>query len=61
MLCAAQSSLCARLYGFRGELQAKYGKAAAPLFSAFKRLFAALPLAALVEGATLVLHGGKLT
>jgi serine/threonine-protein phosphatase 5 len=54
-----ESATCTLLYGFKGELAAKYGRGGwKPAYAACKRLFAALPLAALVARATLVLHGG---
>ena len=47
------------MYGFRAELERKYGKAGLkPIYAACKRLFAMLPLAARVGSGTLVLHGG---
>ena len=50
---------CSILYGFKGELEAKYGKSGwKSVFAACKKLFAALPLAAVVNKQTLVLHGG---
>lgn len=50
---------CGILYGFKGELEAKYGKGVwKSVFAACKKLFAALPLAALINRKTLVLHGG---
>lgn len=50
---------CTILYGFKGELEAKYGKSGwKNVFAACKRLFAVLPLSALVNKNTLVLHGG---
>lgn len=52
--------MCTQFYGFWGELQAKYPKPAARgVYGAFKRVFALLPLACLIEGKTLVVHGGK--
>lgn len=54
-----ETATCTLMYGFKQELVAKYGKKVwRPLYVACKRLFAALPLGALVGGATLVLHGG---
>jgi serine/threonine-protein phosphatase 5 len=54
-----ESATCTLLYGFKGELAAKYGRGGwKPVYAACKRLFAALSLAALVARATLVLHGG---
>jgi serine/threonine-protein phosphatase 5 len=50
---------CTILYGFKGELEAKYGKAGwKNIFAACKKLFAVLPLSALINKKTLVLHGG---
>ena len=54
-----ESATCSIMYGFKGELEAKYGKSAyKPAYSACKKMFAALPLAALVNRCSLVLHGG---
>ncbi|KAL4550811.1 hypothetical protein Ndes2526B_g08910 [Nannochloris sp. 'desiccata'] len=50
---------CTMLYGFKGELEAKYGKSGwKNVFAACKKLFAVLPLSALIKKNTLVLHGG---
>ena len=49
-----------RVYDFEGELVAKYGDEAAPLLEKASDLFAALPLACVLEAGrskTLVLHG----
>ncbi len=47
------------MYGFKGELDQKYGKAEAQaIYKSCKRLFALLPLAAVINRATLVMHGG---
>eukprot|EP00877_Chromochloris_zofingiensis_P012227 jgi/Chrzof1/7258/Cz02g16230.t1 len=48
---------CTKYYGFHQELTAKYPKEAQALYKTFKHLFAALPLAAVIQGKTLVLHG----
>jgi serine/threonine-protein phosphatase 5 len=54
-----ETATCSIMYGFKQEVEAKYGKAAGKtVFSACKQLFKHLPLAALVNGQTLVLHGG---
>ena len=55
-----ESTSCSSMYGFLAEVQAKYpGKGEArELYRACKRVFAALPLAAVVQGVTLVVHGG---
>lgn len=53
-----ETSFCSLMYGFQGELLAKYGRDAKAVFRAFKDLFKNLPLACLVSGSTLVLHGG---
>jgi len=53
-----ESLTCSRAYGFHGELKGKYGKAAKAIFRACGMLFASLPLAALVAGKALVMHGG---
>lgn len=51
----AKPSLCFT----KGELDAKFGGGEAKaLYAAFKRVFSMLPLAALVHGKTLILHGG---
>lgn len=54
-----ETATCSVMYGFKQELEAKYGKSAGKtVFSACKQLFKNLPLAALVNNRTLVLHGG---
>lgn len=53
-----ESYLCTRSYGFLGELKAKYPDHHKEIYTACKKVFAALPLAALVADKTLVLHGG---
>ena len=54
-----ETATCSIMYGFRQEVEAKYGKTAGKtVFSACKQLFKNLPLAALVNKRTLVLHGG---
>jgi hypothetical protein len=54
--------LLLRWYGFKTELEAKYGRQDARiLYAACKRVFALLPLAALVQNKTLILHGGGQT
>ena len=54
-----ETTTCAILYGFKGEIEAKYGKSGwKNVFSACKKLFSMLPLAAVVNKQTLVLHGG---
>lgn len=54
-----ESSFCTLLYGFQGELKAKYGEPGwKRVFKACERLFSNLPLAAVVNQATLILHGG---
>ncbi|CAG9464490.1 unnamed protein product [Pedinophyceae sp. YPF-701] len=53
-----ESSYCSGIYGFLGELTAKYPHHTQRIYGECRRLFAALPLAALVAGRTLVLHGG---
>ena len=54
-----ETATCALMYGFKGEITAKYGKKEwRPVFAACKKLFAALPLAARIASHTLVLHGG---
>lgn len=56
----AESSLCTKYYGFWGELSAKFPRGAARnVYNAFKRVFALLPLAACIQGQTLVVHGGE--
>lgn len=44
-----------RVYGFEGECKAKYNER---LFKLFSESFSALPLATLIGGRFLVLHGG---
>lgn len=47
------------MYGFKGEIDKKYGRPEGQaIYKSCKRLFAALPLAACINRATLVLHGG---
>lgn len=47
------------MYGFKGELDQKYGKPEGQaIYKSCKRLFALLPLAACICRNTLVLHGG---
>eukprot|EP00884_Botryococcus_braunii_P002414 jgi/Botrbrau1/12173/Bobra.0186s0081.1 len=54
-----ETATCSKLYGFHAELVAKFGpRGCAAVYKLCKKVFAALPLAALVAGATLVLHGG---
>lgn len=53
-----ESHIITQVYGFAAELKAKYGKTAKGLYTHMKRFFASLPLAALVENSTLILHGG---
>jgi serine/threonine-protein phosphatase 5 len=50
---------CTMMYGFKGELMAKYGhKHWKVVQMACKKMFAQLPLSAVINGKTLVLHGG---
>ncbi|CAL8460824.1 g355 [Coccomyxa elongata] len=53
-----ESSTCTQLYGFRTEVFRKYGHEGQKVYRMCKQLFSVLPLAAVVSGATLVLHGG---
>ncbi|KAI8105664.1 hypothetical protein M9434_000246 [Picochlorum sp. BPE23] len=54
-----ETATCAIMYGFKQEVETKYGKTAGKsIFAACKQLFKALPLAALISRNTLVLHGG---
>lgn len=54
-----ETATCSIMYGFKQEVEAKYGKTAGKtIFTACKQLFKNLPLAALVNDRTLVLHGG---
>ncbi|GMH33289.1 hypothetical protein BSKO_01123 [Bryopsis sp. KO-2023] len=53
-----ESSLCTRHYGFLGEVRAKYTKDYQKVYSVCRKVFSSLPLAMVVEGKTLVLHGG---
>jgi len=47
------------MYGFKGEVEQKYGKPQGKaVYDLCKRLFACLPLSARVGPHTLVLHGG---
>lgn len=47
------------MYGFKGELDQKFSKEQVkPVYAVCKKLFAALPLAACIGKATLILHGG---
>jgi serine/threonine-protein phosphatase 5 len=50
-----ETAACATAYGFAEEVTAKYGATALKDFYA---VFAAMPLAALIRGDTLVVHGG---
>jgi serine/threonine-protein phosphatase 5 len=54
-----ESATCTQCYGYKNELKAKYGKSRwQSVYTACKRLFAVIPLAALIQQKTLVLHGG---
>ena len=54
-----ECEFCTEVYGYKRELQVKYGKAPGnALWRLFTRLGAALPLAARIGEKTLVLHGG---
>eukprot|EP00891_Asterochloris_glomerata_P000772 jgi/Astpho2/772/gw1.00016.111.1_t len=55
-----ECTTCTHMYGFRGELLAKFksNKDFKAVYASCKKLFSTLPLAALVAGRTLVLHGG---
>ena len=54
-----ETTSCTKCYGFFVEVLSKYGEAEGKeLYRACKKVFAALPLAAVIEGVTLVLHGG---
>lgn len=54
-----ESSTCTRLYGFYKEVMDKYGaEDGAKLYRMFKKVFAVLPLATVINKVTLVLHGG---
>eukprot|EP00887_Chlorella_sp_A99_P002192 scaffold21.g2192.t1 len=55
-----ESTYCSVVYGFQAEVQAKYGrdKDGQAVQAACQQLFAQLPLAAVVAGRVLVLHGG---
>lgn len=53
-----ETGQCTKYYGFHGELKAKFPSNFRKLYPLFKKLFAALPLAALVQDVTLILHGG---
>eukprot|EP01023_Acetabularia_acetabulum_P006508 TRINITY_DN12704_c0_g2_i1.p1 TRINITY_DN12704_c0_g2~~TRINITY_DN12704_c0_g2_i1.p1 ORF type:complete len:417 (-),score=75.81 TRINITY_DN12704_c0_g2_i1:96-1346(-) len=50
---------CTEVYGFQKELEVKYGrKDGKSLYKLFRKLFAHLPLAAVINDKVLVLHGG---
>eukprot|EP00803_Ostreobium_quekettii_P007746 evm.model.scf_1668.1 EVM.evm.TU.scf_1668.1 scf_1668:79-3299(+) len=53
-----ESASCNQIYGFRSEIGAKYKQDGRDLYKAFKSVFAVLPLGAVIQGATLVVHGG---
>lgn len=55
-----ETTYCSCVYGLRAEVLAKFGEGAEgeAVFRQLQALFAQLPLAAVVAGATLVLHGG---
>ncbi|EFN58554.1 hypothetical protein CHLNCDRAFT_140677 [Chlorella variabilis] len=55
-----ETTFCSWVYGFRNEVLAKYGagREGQSAFAACQRLFAQLPLAAVVAGRALVVHGG---
>ena len=54
-----ETATCSILYGFKGELEAKFGRGQwKGVFAACKKLFSVLPLGAVVSKQTLVLHGG---
>ncbi|KAF8068462.1 PP7 [Scenedesmus sp. PABB004] len=53
-----EGRFCTTHYGLKAEVAAKYGKAGGGVYKELLALFACLPLAALVGGRTLVLHGG---
>lgn len=54
-----ECTTCTHMYGFRTEVLSKYGpKNFKDVFKVCKKVFAALPLAAVVGGQTLILHGG---
>lgn len=54
-----ETATCTEVYGFKGELASKYGgRACRDVYAGCRKLFAEMPLAALIAGRTLVLHGG---
>lgn len=54
-----ESSTCTKLYGFFKEVLDKYGtEEGTKLYKMFKKVFAVLPLATVINKVTLVLHGG---
>ncbi|GLC44111.1 hypothetical protein PLESTB_000927800 [Pleodorina starrii] len=53
-----ESSTCTKYYGYSQEIRAKYEKQAKDVYSASKKLFSVMPLAALIQKNTLVMHGG---
>eukprot|EP00775_Hariotina_reticulata_P007141 gene7141-7356_t len=53
-----ETEYCTTVYGFMGELAAKYGAAGQRLCAKVWQMFACIPLAAVVNSCTLILHGG---
>lgn len=54
-----ESQLMTQLYGFKAEVEAKYSRVQnRTIYAASKKLFAAMPLAVVIQEATLVCHGG---
>ncbi|GIL70676.1 hypothetical protein Vretifemale_1400 [Volvox reticuliferus] len=53
-----ESSSCTKWYGYSQEIRAKYEKQSKDIYSASKKLFSVMPLAALIQRNTLVMHGG---
>eukprot|EP00898_Chlorokybus_atmophyticus_P008303 jgi/Chlat1/8474/Chrsp80S07871 len=53
-----ETAYCSSVYGFKGELEAKYGAQANGLFRKFLKCFASHPLAAVIAKTVFVAHGG---
>lgn len=53
-----ESVSCTTYYGFKGELELKYGIEHKFIYKICKKLFATLPLSILIQNKTLIMHGG---
>ncbi|KAG2485825.1 hypothetical protein HYH03_015408 [Edaphochlamys debaryana] len=53
-----ESSTCTKYYGYSQEVRAKYDKQSKFVYAASKKLFSVMPLAALVQNSTIIMHGG---